>query len=147
MGNFEKVQDSLYNVSLSWYAPTLTVFAFEANTQAQTVRGLNTAAEKLLSEGFPAPLAPHTKVVEAPKKSPAEFFSQAMDARREAVENGDFQTVWDTFSSRRKAEMAKGGISHDGFLRLQTLTHKVDSAVKQTVLKTKSESDTGKCWC
>ncbi len=65
-----------------------------------------------------------------------------MDNRREALENGDFATVWDSFSQRKKAEMAKGGISQDGFLRVQNRTHRVDSAVKQTVLKTKPESDT-----
>ncbi len=50
----ERVEDALYHVTVSWYAPTLTVYAFEANVQAQTVRGLNTAAVKLLSEGFPS---------------------------------------------------------------------------------------------
>jgi len=140
---FEKIQDALDHVTLSWYAPALTVYAFEANIQAQTVRGLNTAAATLLSEGFPAPLtAGRPKPAPASKKSAEELFPQAIDSYRDAVKNGDFAVVWDGFSQRKKSEMVKGGISRDGFMRLQGLTHRVESSVNQTVLKTKSESDT-----
>src|SRR5262249_55507874 len=41
---FEKRQEALYNVTISWYAPAPNVYAFEVNLQAQTVRGLNSAA-------------------------------------------------------------------------------------------------------
>jgi len=61
---FERKQEGLLDVTLSWYVPppsggtpTLSVYAFEVNLQAQTVRGLNSAASKLLSDGFPAPPA------------------------------------------------------------------------------------------
>jgi hypothetical protein len=138
----EKVQDALYHVTLSWYAPALTVYAFEANVQAQTVRGLNTAALKLLSEGFPAPQASTPKSIAAPKRKPLDLFSEALDHHRETLEGGDFTAVWNSFSQRKKSEMAKGGISQEGFTRLQSLTHGVDSATKQTVLKTKEESET-----
>ncbi len=140
--DFERKQEGLFNVTLSWYAPTLSVYAFEVNLQAQTVRGLNSAASTLLSEGFPAPPTRTAKAAPARKKSPAESFSEAVDAARSATESGDFQAVWNLYSARKRSEMAKGGISQDGFVRLQGLTHKVDSAAKQTVLKTKQQSDT-----
>ena len=139
---FEKMQDALYHVTLSWYAPALAVYAFEVNTQAQTVRGINSAASQLLSEGFPPPQARQPKEAPRPKKSPVERFSQALDRRREAIAGGDFQTVWNLFSQRMKSEMAKAGISPDGFIRLQGLTHRVESHMKQEVLKTKQESET-----
>lgn len=139
---FEKKEEQLYDVTVSWYAPTPNVYAFEVNLQAQTVRGLNSAASKLLSEGFPAPASRKAKEAPAPKKSAGEQFSSALDTERTAVEGGDYQTVWDSYSARKKSEMAKGGISRDGFIRLQGLTHKVEAGVKQDVLKTKSESDT-----
>jgi hypothetical protein len=139
---FERKQEGLLDVTLSWYAPALSVYAFEVNLQAQTVRGLNSAASKLLSEGFPAPPSRAAKAAPAKKKSPADSFGEAVDAARSAVENGDFQTVWNLYSQRKKSEMARGGISQDGFVRLQGLTHKVESAAKQTVLKTKPQSDT-----
>jgi hypothetical protein len=139
---FEKLQDGLSHVTLSWYAPALTVYAFEVNSQAQTVRGINSAASQLLSEGFPAPPARRPKETPRPKKSPVELFSQAMGSYRDAIEGGDFQTVWNMFSQRKKSEMAKAGISSDGFVRLQGLTHRVESGKKQEMLKTKQESDT-----
>jgi hypothetical protein len=140
--DFERKPEGLYGVTLSWYAPTLSVYAFEVNLQAQTVRGLNSAASKLLSEGFPAPPSRRAKAAPAPKKSPAESFSPTLDGARAAVESGDFQTVWNLYSERKKAEMSKAGISQDGFVRLQGLTHKVESPAKQTVLKTKPQSET-----
>jgi hypothetical protein len=140
---FEKMQDGLYRVTLSAYAPTLTLYSFEVNIPAQTVRGLNSAATKLLSEGFPAPPGARSKAPKAePKKPSAELFSQAIQSHQEAVEGGDFSSVWDSFSDRKRSEMAKGGISRDGFIRLQGLTHRVESAVKLEVLKTKQQSDT-----
>jgi hypothetical protein len=142
---FERIQDALYRVTLSWYAREGSlVYAFETNVQAQTVRGINTAGLRLLSEGFPAPASSKPKPVPAKKESPAELFGQALDQRRQAVEGGDFQAVWDSFSARKKAEMAKAGMSRDGFVRLQTLTFKVDSPAKQAVMKTKGESETEK---
>jgi hypothetical protein len=140
---FERLQDALYRVTLSWYAREGSlVYAFETNVQAQTVRGINTAGIRLLSEGFPAPASPKPQPVPPKKKSPAELFGQALDQYRQAVEGGDFQAVWDNFSARKKTEMAKAGMSRDGFIRLQTLTFKVDSPAKQTVLKSKQESET-----
>ena len=121
------------------------MYAFEVNSQAQTVRGLNTAAIKLLSEGFPsAALGADLKPAPVKKKSPSELFDGTLDAYRQAVEGGDFQAVWDSFSSRKKAEMARGGMSRDGFIRLQNLTFKVDSPAKQSILKTKDDSETQK---
>jgi hypothetical protein len=139
---FEKMQDSLYHVTLSCYAPSLVVYAFEVNLQAQTVRGINTAASQLLSEGFPAPPARKAKTVPVAKKSPPESFAPTLERARTAVEGGDFQTVWNLFSDRKKSEMARGGISEEGFVRLQGLTHRVEASSKQEVLKTKQNSDT-----
>jgi len=140
---FERILDQLYHVTLSWSGKNAAVvYAFEANTQAQTVRGLNTAAITLLSEGFPAPASSKPKPAAPPKKSPADSFPQAMDGRRQALESGDFKAVWSYFSPREKSEMAKAGMSQDGFIRFQNLTYHVDSAVSQSVLKTKQESDT-----
>jgi hypothetical protein len=142
---FERTPDGLYNVSLSWYQREgSTVYAFEVNSQAQTVRGLNTAAIKLLSEGFLPPPSARPKPAPVKKKSPSESFAGTLDTYRQAVEAGEFQTVWDSFSARKKAEMAKGGMSHDGFIRLQNLTFKVDSPAKQAILKTIDESETQK---
>ena len=128
-------------MTLSWYASALNVYAFEVNLQAQTVRGSNSAASKLLSEGFPAAPSQKAKAAPAPKKSPAALFSQSIEDYRTAVEGGDFQTVWNSFSSRKKSEMARAGISQDGFIRLQGLTHRVETGLKEAVLKTKQDSD------
>ena len=139
----ERNQDALYRVTLSWYArETSLIYAFETNVQAQTVRGINTAGIRLLSEGFPAPASQKPKPAPARKKSPAELFGPALDQHRQAVENGDFQTVWDSCSARKKMEMGKAGMSRDGYVRLQTLTYKVDSPAKQAILKTRQESET-----
>ena len=140
---FERVQDGLYHVTLSWQArDSSMVYAFETNIQAQTVRGLNTAASTLLSEGFPPPTV-KIKSAPPPKKDPDSLFSQTLDSRCQAIESGDFQTVWSAFSQRKKTEMAKAGMSRDGFIRLQNLTYHVDSAVKQTIMKTKKSADGG----
>jgi hypothetical protein len=139
---FEKMQDGLYHVTVSWYAPSLTVYAFEVNTQAQTVRGLNSAATKLLSDGFPAPSVARVPSESAPKKSPDALFAEALESHRAAIESGDFQSVWSSFSHRKKSDMARAGMSKEGFVRLQGLTHRVESALKQQVLKTKQDSDT-----
>ncbi len=139
---FQRMQEALYRVTLSWYAPALIVYAFEVNLQAQTVRGLNTMAAQLLSDGLSAPQARKSPAAPLPKKSPVELFGRTLDRARAAAEGGDFQTVWNLYSDRKKAEMAKGGISQEGFVRLQGLTHRVESSAKQEVLKTKQNSDT-----
>jgi hypothetical protein len=128
---------------VSWMTPSgALVYAFETNVQAQTVRGLNTAAIRLLNEGFPAPAsAAKPKAAPAKKQSPAELFPEALETMRQALDSADFQTVWNTFSQRKKNEMAKGGMSRDGFIRLQSLTHHVDQPVRQSMIKTKAESD------
>ena len=142
---FERLQDGLSHVTLSWFSPTgSSVYAFETNTQAQTVRGINTAAIKLLSEGFAPPPAAPSKPEPVKKKSPADLFAASLDAYRQAIEGGDFQAVWGSFSQRKRTEMVKAGMSKDGFTRLQSLTFKVDSPSRQTVLKTKEESGTGR---
>ena len=109
---FERKQEGLYNVSLSWYVsppqggtPALTVYAFEVNLLAQTVRGLNTAASQLLSEGFAAPPSHKAKAALAPKKSSAESFAPTLDNFRAAAEGGDFQAVWNSYSARKKSRM------------------------------------------
>jgi hypothetical protein len=146
---FERSKEGLFQVSVSWYAPAgtsgagpLTVYAFEVNLQAQSVRGLNSAAARLLAEGFPAPPAPKAKETPPPKKSPEKVFAEAVKGYCDALENGDFAAVWGSFSQRKRSEMSKAGISRDGYLRLQSLTFRVESAIKQTVLKVKAESDT-----
>jgi len=142
---FERLQEGLYHVTLSWYQKEgSSVYSFEVNSQAQTVRGINTAAMNLLSEGFAPPPSARSKPVPAKKKSPSDLFAGTLDNYRQAVEGGDFQTVWGSFSRRKKSEMARGGMSKDGFLRLQNLTFKVDSAAKQAILKTIDESDRAK---
>jgi hypothetical protein len=142
---FERTPDGLYHVSLSWYQREgSAIYAFEANSQAQTVRGINTAAIRLLNEGFPPSPSARPKPTPVKKTPPSELFPAALDSYRQAIEGGDFQTVWDSFSPRKKAEMARGGMSRDGFIRLQNLTFKVDSPAKQSVLKSMDESDTSK---
>jgi len=142
---FERTPDGLYHVTLSWFQREgASIYAFEVNSQAQTVRGLNTAAIRLLSEGFLPPPSSRPKPAPIKKKSPSESFDGALDSYRQAVEGGDFPAVWDSFSSRKKAEMARGGMSRDGFVRLQNLTFKVDSPAKQSILKTKDDSETQK---
>jgi hypothetical protein len=142
---FERTPEGLYHVSLSWYQREgPAVYAFEVNNQAQTVRGINTAAINLLSEGFLPPPSTRPKPAPVKKKSPSDLFAGTLDQYRQAVEGGDFQSVWDTFSPRKKAEMARGGMSRDGFVRLQNLTFKVDAPAKQSILRTKDESETEK---
>jgi hypothetical protein len=142
----EKTTAGLYHVIVSWYfqpeaskAGSLTVYAFEVNLQAQNVRALNTAASQLMSVGFPRPPAPKPP---APKFSPTAVFMKTLDEVNDAVQNRDFLTLWRSFSRRKKAEMAKAGISQEGFIRLQNLTVRGDSGLKQVVLKTKGQSET-----
>jgi hypothetical protein len=143
----ERAGEGVYHLSARWQAPGAggeaqpsRVCAFSVNLPAQTVHGLNSAGTKLLAEGFPRPAAAERKAPPKPK-SPAEAFQPALDARRSAVESGDFPTIWKSFSRRKRAEMAKGGISQEGFVRLQALTYRLESPPEQQVLKTKSESE------
>ena len=137
---FERAQSGLTDVNLSWYAPNTsgpgTVYAFEVNLAAQSVQGLNTAAIKLLAEGFVPPPPP-------PKTPPTqeERFQAAMQNRRKAFENGDFSSLWDVFSQRKRTEMSTAGISKSGFMHLQSLTRGLEPNTTQTVLKTKKMSD------
>jgi hypothetical protein len=57
------------------------------------------------------------------------------------VQTGDFETVWNTFSSRKLREMSRAGITRDGFIRLQKLTRKVESDMSINVGKTKEEGE------
>src|ERR1035437_4138578 len=139
---FDRTQDALYHVMVSWATREgASVYAFETNVQAQTVRSLNTAATRLLNDGFPAASSAKSKTAPIKKKSPAELFPEAMESFRQALESADFQVVWNTFSPRKKSEMARGGMSRDGFIRLQSLTRHVDQPVRQSLIKTKPESD------
>ena len=129
---FEHTPAGLYNVTLSWedQPGQMPVYAFEANLQSQSVRGLNTAAVKLLSEGFPAPVTkPASTAAAKAKKSPGDFFPGAINDRRQAFENGNFDDVWEMFSRRRRSEMEQGGISAAGFARMQKLTYRPGSGV------------------
>jgi len=146
--NLEHTPAGLYNVSLACSNPDkpgqVGVYLFETNLQAQSVRGLNTAAVRLLNEGFAAP-ASKTAAAPAPaksKKNPADYFPSAINDRRQAFEQGDFDNVWETFSRRKQNEMEQGGISAVGFTRMQKLTFRPGSGVKQSIVKTKSESAT-----
>jgi hypothetical protein len=143
---YERSSDGIYHVAVSWAPQTpgepLPVYSFEVNLPVQSVRGLNTAATKLLAEGFPAPHVPKAKEAEKPKKSPGDFFPGAINDRRQAFEQGDFDTVWEMFSRRRKTEMQQGGINAAGFTRMQKLTYRPDAAVQQTIVKTRNDSET-----
>jgi hypothetical protein len=144
---FERTSNGLYNVTASWVSPDQTgkrlpVYAFEANLHVQSVRGVNTAAIKLLSEGFPRPVVKTASPPPPPKKKPGDFFQSAIDGRKTAFEQGDFDAVWDSFSNRRREDMAQGGISRSGFIRMQKLTYRPNSGLQQTIMKTKVDSDT-----
>lgn len=143
---FEEKVEGLYRASVSWYgqgpagaARSLEVYAFEVNTQAQIVRALNSAAAKLISGSLAGP--PGTS---SPKKAskvqPPPSFEEAIDRQLDALSAGDYQTVWDSFSKRKKAEMLRAGMSREGFIRLQTLTHRLESGARTSLIKTKEES-------
>ncbi|OGR90878.1 MAG: hypothetical protein A2992_03235 [Elusimicrobia bacterium RIFCSPLOWO2_01_FULL_59_12] len=147
---FERTPAELYNVTVSWPPPerssALPLYAFEVNLQVESVRGLNTAAIKLLSEGFPAPAAgleraEASRRAAPPRKSPGDVFPSAINNRREAYEQGDFESIWGMFSRRRKSEMSQGGINESSFIRMQRLTYRPGSGLRQTIVKTKAESD------
>lgn len=156
--NFERTPIGLWNVSLSIYgqAPggsgALTLYAFEVNLQAQSVRALNSAAHRLLSEGFrrpsdraasrprgdrAGPAAPSS----TPRQSPGERWKETLSAYQRSANQGDFEAVWNSFSARKRSEMLKAGISQDGFVRVQSLTRGLESGLEQTLLKTKQESE------
>jgi hypothetical protein len=144
---FERASTGLYNVTASWVSPDnagkrLPVYAFEVNLQVESVRGVNSAAIKLLAEGFPKPVVKASAPAPPPKKSPGDLFPGAINDRRAAFEQGDFEAVWDLFSARRKSDMSQGGITRDGFIRMQKLTYRPNSGLKQDIVKTKTESDT-----
>jgi hypothetical protein len=143
---FERTPAGLYNVSLSLPQDTegaRPMYAFETNLQVQSVRGINTAGIRLLNEGFinPAAKTPTASTPAKPKKSPADFFPGTINDRRQAYEQGDFDKVWEMFSEHRKSEMAQGGITQSGFIRMQKLSYRMGSPAKQTIVKTKEESD------
>jgi hypothetical protein len=140
---YERQPTDLYNVSVIWFesgpnsVPSSIVNAFEVNLEAQTVRPLNSAAAKLFSNNSAA--AAHK--APAPEKPKTPDFKDALADWQAAVQNGDFETVWGTFSDRKILDMSKGGISHSGFVRLQTLTHKLEAGNQLNVLKMKSEGN------
>ncbi len=148
---FERTPSELYNVTLSWPSPDksgpLPVYAFEANLQASSVRGLNTAAIRLLSEGFPPPASAKPATAPAPaaakpaKKNQNDLFPSAINDRRVAFEQGDFSFVWESFSRRRKSEMSHSGINQTSYERMQKLTYRPGANVQQTIIKTRTDSD------
>jgi len=135
-------------VTASWFgeaAAASNVYAFEANLTVMSVRGLNTAASRLLSEGWPRPVDTTTVRAEKPKKkapSPDELIDKAVSSRAQAVEEGDYATVWNTFSRRKRSEMVQAGMSREGFVRLPSLTNKLESGLHQSILKSAPESAT-----
>ncbi len=142
--NLEKASTGLFNVTTSFYAGSpseAVVYAFEVNLEAQTIRGLNTAGIHVLAVGFPPPVAPAPLVRQKAVKAPAEKFREAEGQRREAFEKGEFSQVWDSFSTNRRSQMTRAGISESGFVRIQGLTHGLEAGIKQTVLKTKDEGE------
>lgn len=147
----EKKTEGVYQASVSWYAakargknPDLNVFAFEVNSPAQTVRATNSAAARLLSESLSAPRSPTPEAKVKPKEemkvAPAKP-GAVIAAHVDALKSADFESVWSAFSKRKKSEMAKGGISRDGFMRLQALTRRVEGDTLYTLVKTKPESE------
>lgn len=148
----EKTPEGLYHVTVSWFdnhaAEHSRVYTFEANLDALTVRGLNIAAQRLLSEGFREPggrsallkKEPPAPVAKAPPAG--QRFKAVLETRRIAIENGDYAAVWSMFSRRKQSEMINAGISESGYIQLQTLRHKLESAAAQEILKTKAESTT-----
>jgi hypothetical protein len=145
---FERTPAGLYHVTLSWWPSgdvpkSLPIYSFETNLQAKSVRGLNSAAMKLLAEGFAAPVAAAApKPPAPPKKSPGDQFPGAINGRRQAIEQGDFDAVWDSFSRHRKSEMNGAGITEAGFVRMQKLTYRAGPPPQQTIVKTRNDSDT-----
>lgn len=149
--DFEKTTSGLLNTTVSWFGENRksgisTVYGFEVNLDAQMVRPLNSAAARLMSDGFggetPKAASSSSASSAAPKPKSAEAkLTEALDERRAAVESGDFGTVWKSFSRRKRSEMVAGGISESGFVRLQTITRGVESEVKQTVLKKGKDED------
>lgn len=142
--NFQKTPMGLFQVTVSGYPRGaandphgLVNYAFEVNREAQSVRAVNSAAQKLLSSAQSPAKAPAPK----PKQTPEQQLTEALDERRIALEKGDFNAVWDSFSHRKKTEMARAGISRDGFLRVQNLTYRVESPATLQTMKTKKESD------
>jgi hypothetical protein len=142
---FERSATGLQHVTLSWL-PTggetgkpIPVYAFEVNLQVESVRGLNSAAQELLAQGFPPPAAPKKAAPLLP--TPADLFGRVLEERQQAWEQGDFPKVWSLFSRRKLLDMEGAGISETGFIRLQSLTHKLDAGLKQTVLKIKKVSE------
>jgi len=96
----------------------------------------------LLAQGFPkrkpkGVRKPRPKPKPKPKETMEKKFTKNTNQRIEAIEKGDFSTVWGHFSERRKAEMAKAGISRSGFIKVQSLTHKLESGVSQETVRSK----------
>ncbi len=137
---FDRLPTGLYNVTGTWSGGDPTgIYVFEANLEAQTVRGVNSAAARLLSEGFPRPVL--KKPEPSASAKPSDSFLPAVQGRCSAVEKGDFSEVWQLFSPRKRSEMNAGGISESGYVRLQALTHGLEAGIKQSVLKTHKEED------
>lgn len=145
----ERQPSGVFRVSAIWFesAPgqaTLSAdHAFEVNLDVQTVRPLNSRAAALLAPAGGAaegakPAEPSGAASPAKKKSPPAF-DPALSAWQSANQEGDFESVWDAFSERKLREMAKGGISRTGFLRLQQLTRKVEAGMSTTVVKVVDE--------
>jgi hypothetical protein len=144
----ERTPAGPFNATLSWSDMATTppvaaaVYAFEANLDAQIIRGLNTAAQKLLAEGFPRASSPKPAASsEEAKKPAAPSFQSALDKRRHSIEKGDFSAVWNFFSDRRRNQMLGAGISEAGFIRLQALTRGLEANVTQTVVKSKDDGE------
>ncbi|MFA5974814.1 MAG: hypothetical protein WC859_01440 [Elusimicrobiota bacterium] len=142
--DFERTPTGLWNASVSVYGgpSAMTLYAFEVNLQAQTVRPLNTAAAHLLAEGFRSPVSTSIKKPPSPPApSPVERSKAGLTAYQKSIEKGDFAEVWRSFSDHKRSEMLKAGISQDGFVRVQSLTHGLESGLHYTLLKTKQESE------
>jgi len=140
--DYERQPSGVYNVSLSWFEngaggiASSVINAFEVNLEAQTVRPLNSRAAKLL-QGSGAP----PKVSPTPAKPKTPEFKEALSDWQGAMQAGDFETVWNAYSDRKIQDMSKGGISHSGFVRLQSLTHKLETGMQLNVVKTKKEGE------
>ena len=144
---FEHLPTGLFNVNASYYTGGdsqpggAVVYSFEVNLEAQSVRGLNTAAQKLLSEGFPSPTSSPAKAAKPkPAKSLAQKFPEVLSHRVDAFEKGDFGEIWQMFSQHKRSQMIQAGMSESGYVRLQSLTHGLESGIHQTILKSLEDS-------
>ena len=116
-----KTPMGLWQVGVSWSQPhshVMPVYLFEANLQAQALRGLNSAAQNLMQTGIQTPSSPAA----AAAPHPASLKTVA-ENRVKAISQGDYATAWTLFSTRRRTEMQAAGMSESSYSRLEQMKH------------------------